>query len=204
MTTFALLDLLSENFGSHLISPLIGISLACLFIGALLSMRQNRRLREKTTVYVPSGVVSSTEEPALEAPAGLILKEQVFNPAELTLFQTVSACLPAHAIGLYGQRLMDLMDPDAGVHAGGALLRERLDGVICNARSGAVMGVILLTDSRAHSPALDRALAAAGIPVLHLQSQRLWSSGQISYLLREGLGIASGEPEPLYSIIGAV
>jgi hypothetical protein len=53
---------------------------------------------------------------------------------------------------------------------------QRLDGVICNARSGAVMGVILLTDSRAHAPALDRAVAA-GIPVLHLESQRLWSSG---------------------------
>jgi len=38
------------------------------------------------------------------------------------------------------------------------------------------MGVILLTDSRAHAPALDRAVAA-GIPVLHLESQRLWSSG---------------------------
>ena len=190
--TIALIDALSQNLGSHLINPLIGLSLACLFIGALVSMRQNRKLRDKRTVYIPSGETGFSEAADTISVAPK-LKGSIVDPAELLLFQTVAACLPPQIIGLYGLRLQDVMEWDAAVSLSGAVQRERIDCVLCDVRSGAVRGIIMITDSRSHIPAFDQALASCGAPVLHLQSRRSWSSGQMAYMLKEGLGIPVAE-----------
>jgi hypothetical protein len=189
------IDLLNKDLSSHVLSPIVGLSLLSLFAGVIISLRQNRRLTKPRAVYVSAGAPAlnlSYDQPlSVPTPESHPVSTISADPAELTLLHAINQCLPTGVTALHGLRTSDLLRWEGGSAPSASLTRERLSSVIYDTRSGKACGIIQITDTSTASPLLDSTLAATGLPVLHLEARRAYSPGQLTYLLQEGLGLAT-------------
>ena len=191
-------DFLQQDLGSYILSPIIGISLLSLFAGVFISLRQNRKLQSNRAVYYSAGPASapSLNPPVIHLSAPGATPPQGVNvlaadPAELTLLHSLHQCLPPGVSSLNGLRAGDILKWEGGSAPSAGLARERIDGVFYSTRTGTPIGLILITDTRSIDPLLTSSLAATGLPVLHLEARRVWTTPQLAYMVQEGLGLTA-------------
>jgi hypothetical protein len=191
-------DFLQQDLSSYILSPIIGISLLSLFAGVIISLRQNRKLQNHRAVYFSAGPVSSPsftppsaqpESPGVKWQQGVNV--HAADPAELTLLHSLHQCLPAGISSLNGLRAGDILKWEGGSAPNAGLARERIDSVLYSTRTGSPIGLILITDTRSIDPLLTSSLAATGLPVLHLEARRVWTTPQLAYMVQEGLGLTA-------------
>ena len=125
------------------------------------------------------------------------------TPAELHFLISLSPLIREHALVFTKVRLADIIRPQPGLpkaewtSAFRKICAKHLDFVLCQGPDLAVIGAIELddrshrrADRRARDEFVDAALAAAGIPILHVPVQRQYAPDK----LREELVRVFGLP----------
>ena len=116
----------------------------------------------------------------------------LFSPAERSFLGVLEQSVGAELRVLGKVRLADLIRPSAGLATGprnaafNKISRKHVDFVLCDPHTLAVVAVVEL-DDRSHQRAdrrerntfVDEALAAAGIPILHMPCQRAYSVSEL-------------------------
>jgi hypothetical protein len=119
-------------------------------------------------------------------PAYPYQKLALFTPAEQVFLRVLQDCINSRDIMIMGKvRLADLIGPLAELdsalkrQAFNKICAKHIDFVLCSAKTFDVLGVIELDDSshqradrQARDAFVDAALAAAGIRIIHIKTQR--------------------------------
>ena len=126
----------------------------------------------------------------------------LFSPAERSFLGVLEQSVGAELRVLGKVRLADLIRPAAGLATGprnaafNKISRKHVDFVLCDPRTLAVVAVVEL-DDRSHQRAdrrdrdafVDGALAAAGIPILHVPCQRAYSVSELRESVLSKIGL---------------
>lgn len=173
---------------SDALSPVLLFALVVLLIVTLLSAKRARRKPAPTYPY--------------EA------REALFTPAERAFLRPLEAALQGQPYRVFGKvRLGDLVGVRAGLpqrERQGALNRvtsKHVDFVVCDLEGGRILCAVELDDKtherpdrRARDAFLERALEAAGVPLLRVPVRRTYDVSA----LREALAAFSQETEPVH------
>ena len=130
-------------------------------------------------------------------------QDSLFTPAERFFLAVLRPLLAEAPLVVFGKvRLADIirargdLDKSAKARAFSKIGAKHVDFVICREPDLTVVGVIelddlshLRADRRERDAFVDAALAAAGIPILHVKTRRRYSSAQLKQQLAEAIGI---------------
>jgi very-short-patch-repair endonuclease len=125
-------------------------------------------------------------------PAVYERREKLFSPAERSFFGALERAVGVEYRVFGKVRLADVIRPRRGLSnnartsARNRIDRKQVDFILCDSKTLEVQVVIELDDS-SHSQAsrrerdefLDKALAAAGVPIVHIAAQRSYVPAEI-------------------------
>jgi len=128
----------------------------------------------------------------------------LFTPAESRFLGVLDQVLDRRFLIFGKVRLADVIKPTPGLNgsayfsAFNRIACKHLDFVICHAHNQTIIGAIELDDSSHNRPDrqardrfVDGALAAAGVPILHVKVQRHYAPEHLKAELMTVLGLAT-------------
>jgi very-short-patch-repair endonuclease len=133
--------------------------------------------------------------------------DALFSPAERSFFGILSQVVGDRYI-IFGKiRLADIIKPESGLSqqqrysALNRITSKHVDFALCDLRTLAIVGVIELDDKshkadrgRDRDAFIDAALAAAGVPVLHVQTQKAYMPSEIGAKISAAFQATPNEP----------
>lgn len=177
-----------EGMGSLLIA--VVLILVAIVIVALIAVQKGR------------GAAAAPEEPSFDA------CKELFSPAERSFFGVLEQAVAGEFKVLGKVRLGDLVQPAKGLsQSRKTSLRNRIqqkhvDFVLCRPDTLAVAGLAELDDaSHGRKDRVDRdgfvdkALASAGVPVLHFPARKAYAVAEVRSKLAESLALKATEAE---------
>ncbi|MDM8545772.1 DUF2726 domain-containing protein [Candidatus Venteria ishoeyi] len=127
-----------------------------------------------------------------------IAQPALFTPAEKRFYMILDKVLERRYLIFGKVRLADIIkvqnNLERGVYQGAfnRIAAKHLDYVICRAEDLTVLGVIELDDRSHNLPHrkardifVDNALAAAGVPILHVKVQRYYQMGAVQQAIKD-------------------
>ncbi len=142
-------------------------------------------------------------EPPKADPLPYVKGKYFFSAAERSFFEVLTRLLPRHTV-FAKVRLADVVRVPKGISEWRAhhnrIDRKHLDFVICDTDLVPVLAVELddsshdLPRRQEQDDFVDRALAAAGFPIVHVRARRGYQPAELRALLAPHLGVAAHPP----------
>lgn len=140
--------------------------------------------------------------PKRQTPYPYEKQKALFTAAELAFYAVLSQTLSKQFLIFGKVRLADVIKPQNNLtnsdrqRAFNKISAKHVDFVICQPKNLMVIGIVELDDSshllperRSRDQFVDAALAAAGIPILHIKVQRQYSTAHLRQQIAEKLNI---------------
>lgn len=153
-----------------------------------------------------TSTISADWEPARADPLPYVKQQYFFSAAERSFFEVLRRLLPRHTV-FAKVRLVDVVRVPKGISEWRAhhnrIDRKHLDFVICDTDLAPVLAVELddsshdLPQRKERDDFVGRALAAAGLPIVHIRARRGYQPAELRASLAPHLGVAAHPPDEI-------